>query len=1594
MEKALHQPDELTFEQLREENEVLKKSLAEERVKNEPSSSYNRIKYADDLKLLHELQVYQVEMEMQNEELRSSLFTQEELEIKHEDLFEFAPNGYFTLDLKGVILKVNLTGATLSGIERGLLVNNLFLNIVEYEYKEIYIQTFQNLLKTKERQICEVKIYRPKGHKLSLRLAMTITKNTDVVQILIAATDITYEKQREETQAFLLGYSWSKSGHNFFEELAEYLYKTLGVDYVCIDKLMENGEKAETVAIYFDGKFEDNVSYTLADTPCGKVSGKQVCCFANKVRDLFPKDEVLQEMVAESYAGITLWSSENKPIGLIAVIGRMPLVDISFTEQVLKQISIRAASELEHRQAEEALRESEERFSKAFNSSPMGFNIFHLSDGKSVISNEAYLSMIGYSKEEVIGHSTLDLNLLINPEDGEKWMTRLRGGSTIENLEIIIRKKSGEMVNLLMSLALIDIKGETLGLIQVVDITKRKKAEKKLAESEELFRTLAENIPQLCWMSDANGFIFWYNQRWYDYTGTTPKQMEGWGWKSVQHPDYIDNVTEKWTHALKIQEPWEDTFPLRCNDGEYGWFLSRAFPIHDENGKIIRWFGTNTNITELKKAEEKLTESEELFRALAENIPQLCWMSNADGWVFWYNQRWYDYTGTTLKQMDGWGWQSVLDPKILPTVLEAWNESITNGKPFDMEFPLLGKDGEFRSFLTKTSPIYDPNGVVIQWFGTNTDITELKKAEDLLRASEERYRSIFMESLSVMLILNPDTGRITNANQAAGDYYGFSIEELCSKKIFDINTLPKQEVISILQKSKNEGTNHLFLKHRLSNGDVRDVEVYTNPIEWNGKIVLFVIIHDITESRKLEEKLRESVYFFRESQRAGFIGSYKADFLTNSWESSEVMDQILGIDQNYYKDLKSFLDMIYPEDTMTMSELMTDVALSKGIEFNHEFRIIRKNDGETRWVHGLGKIRYDENQKAISLVGTIQDITKRKQHEESITESEQRLKFHFENSPLAVVEWDSDFMITQWSNEAEHIFGYTKEETIGKRIDTLKLIFEEDIPIVNQTMERLTIGIEQKVVSSNRDVTKTGEIIETVWYNSVLLDKAGKMISVISLVQDITLQKKAEEALFKLNEELETRVTERTAELQKSTDTIRLAEEKYRTVANFASNWEFWMDPKDVMLYCSPSCKRVTGYSASEFEQNSKLIYDIIHPEDIEFYRVHLNEESNSHHCNHEIQFRIIRKDGTVRWIGHFCQPIYDENHVFKGTRGSNKDITLRKKTEELLRDSNKKYNLLSENISDGIFICRDSRFEYVNKAVCDIFGYSNQELEGFELNKLVTSDYGAEFNLLLNYHSDSNQTRSIEVECNRNDSTKIFVEILFKYVTNDDVIYGVIQDITERKRLQRNILKAIIETEEKERSYFSKELHDGLGPLLSTIKLYLQWSQRPNNSKSIDEIINKAEDIIEEALTTVKEISNKLSPHLLTNYGLSPAIKSFVNKLQSTSTTNIEYVSNFDGRLDFESEASLYRVIIECINNSLKHASASHISINLNENDGVLNLTYTDNGIGFDVPETISNQKGLGLFNLQNRIKSIGGKFTMDSKPGEGVKYQFMINV
>jgi len=969
---------------------------------------------------------------------------------------------------------------------------------------------------------------------------------------------------------------------------------------------------------------------------------------------------------------------------------------------------------------------------------------------------------------------------------------------------------------------------------------------------------------------------------------------------------------------------------------------------------------------------------------------------------------------------------------------------------------------------------------------------------------------------------------------------------------------------------------------------------------------------DNTVINQLKDSLLECELLLKQSQKITKLGTYKFDISSGIWVGSEILDQIFGIDSEYSKTYDSWISIIHPDWRVNMNDYFTYEVLGNKTSFNKEYKIIRQNDHEERWVHGYGDLKYDEDNRQISMIGTIYDITERKQengllaafeHTDNIvtvkdldlriiavnqaflnatghtstksiigkTDSEvfgiapdsepvhtymedekkaQKLKpgeYILREEPLILPDGKTLTMLTRKYPIFDHegnllsTGNVSTDITVRKRAEDAlwlkNIIFDTSIAansitgldgIVNEINEAFLrhMGYQHKdevigkpmsyflkykdeadaIVATLKDTgqwegnytaeRKDGSTFIAHTLATVLQDKNGEIIGYQSSVNDITNLKQTEDALreneqmlltvlnhfpgvvfwknkqsiylgcnqafangagLKSSEEIIGKtdfdlpwgVTEalnyRSDDLEVmekgnpklhiietqhqidgrviwydtskiplrdpggqvigligvsnditsrklAEDALKESEKKYRTVADYTNDWEYWIDLNDNFLYCSPSCERITGYNTTEFIQNPKLLFNIIYSVDQKIFQSH-KQDHYVHHKSDELQFRIVRQDGEIRWIGHVCQPVYNESGNCIGFRGSNRDITERKKTEQNLKNSEQKYKLLSENITDGVFISRKGYLEYANKAMSHIFGYDEVELEGFKLTELITPHQRDEFEALISVDLATDQVNNVEMECIIKDHTTVFVEFYLNYVANEGAIYGAIHDITLKKRIQeRNIVKAIIQTEEKERVNFSKELHDGLGPLLLIIKLYLQWFIRTKSIKSRKEIIIKTEDILEEALATVKEISYKLSPHLLEYHGLTSAIQSFIRKVQDTNILKIDFQSNITQRIEMEVEVALYRAIIECVNNTIKFAEAQHIFIMLDYKKNHVQLQYRDDGKGFDMEKTLLEKEGLGLYNLQNRIQTIGGEIKLFSKPFEGVYYQIIV--
>jgi Signal transduction histidine kinase len=228
---------------------------------------------------------------------------------------------------------------------------------------------------------------------------------------------------------------------------------------------------------------------------------------------------------------------------------------------------------------------------------------------------------------------------------------------------------------------------------------------------------------------------------------------------------------------------------------------------------------------------------------------------------------------------------------------------------------------------------------------------------------------------------------------------------------------------------------------------------------------------------------------------------------------------------------------------------------------------------------------------------------------------------------------------------------------------------------------------------------------------------------------------------------------------------------------------------------------------------------------------------------------------------------------------------------------------------------------------------------------------------------------------------------IIFGVILIREIFYSVKRAETDRARTEKRVLNAIINTEENERRRFAKDLHDGLGPLLSTVKMSLSsLGDRISDSSGVI-ILNNTNHLVNEAINTIKDVSNNLSPHVLSNFGLASAISAFTTKINQTKAIEIDFKSNMENvRLENDKEVVIYRAVCELINNSIRHSGASRIEIELNKHEKIVTLQFYDNGRGFETLSlSLEDNKGMGLSNIETRVKTVEGVFILESTPGKG---------
>ena len=424
------------------------------------------------------------------------------------------------------------------------------------------------------------------------------------------------------------------------------------------------------------------------------------------------------------------------------------------------------------------------------------------------------------------------------------------------------------------------------------------------------------------------------------------------------------------------------------------------------------------------------------------------------------------------------------------------------------------------------------------------------------------------------------------------------------------------------------------------------------------------------------------------------------------------------------------------------------------------------------------------------------------------------------------------------------------------------------------------------------------------------------------------------------------------------------------------------------------SDQRMPEESGLEFLQRIHPIYpDIVKI----IFTAFVDSDTTIQAINQGGIFRFLKKPWDTN---EMKQALYSAITEFN-LKAENKKLLkeLKQKNDELevafsqISEKEKKFYSIFSNSNDGIVIIKNNRMLEANSAFLNFLDIESIDPSVDDINSYVTKKY---FHLIARLGEQLPKEGAFiqEVEIINKKNEKRYFQLNSKLIDfeNGEAILSMVRDTTELKQLDFKIMDAIVRTQEDAQTYYARELHDGLGPNLSTLKMYIEWISDSKNTMNKEIITQQAILGIDEAINMLKDIANNLSPHILKNFGLVNAIKTFAEKIQLAKGVEIIISSNLTSRLPENYEIHLYRILLECINNSIKHGNSKKIIIKFSKADNVFQILYCDNGKGFDVDKVKQEKKGMGLYNMINRVKLMSGDINIKSNLNIGTDIQIKI--
>ena len=822
----------------------------------------------------------------------------------------------------------------------------------------------------------------------------------------------------------------------------------------------------------------------------------------------------------------------------------------------------------------------------------------------------------------------------------------------------------------------------------VMDVTEARLADEKIRQSEAELRELIDAIPQQVYVFGPDWSPLFANLREREYTGLSLEETQSIdAVVKVIHPEDMPRLRAIRERALSEGASVEIGTRIRGKDGQYRWFLIRDNPLRDEQGRIIRWYGTRTDIEDRKRAEAKVRQSEAELRQLIDAIPQQVVVFGPDWRPVFANQRELEYTGLTLEEVRS----EVEAPKVLhpedrKKIVDERARANINGTWTEVEARVRRKDGQYRWFLIRFNPLRDEQGRILRWYGTRTEIEDRKRAEEELRESETRFRT-FVDHAADAFFVHDQDHKILDVNRQACENLGYTREELIGMHPLDFD--PDIDAAQLQRIRERLAAGEVFTfetRHRRKDGAVFPVEVRLRSF-WRGDRRLHLsLVRDITERKQAEEALRQSEESLRLTLEATQIGAFDWDVAHDVWYASPTYYTALGYEPREGPgDRAEWVERLHPDDRDRFKRLTHDILTGEIDRYEYEARL-RHADGSYRWaqVKALG-IEHDSNGKVSRLLGVRIDITERKQAEEDLRRSESYLADAQRLTHTGVWAGDRTSKPLYWSEEVFRIFGFDPQQGLPTGEQALERIHPEDF----DKFRRATINEKGYLESEYRLVLPDGTLKYVFGSAHPVLDRNGEIVEVVGVIVDITERKRAEEALRRA--------------------------EGYLVEAQRLTHTGAWAtDAVPEPLYWSEELFRLYGLDPQQGFPTHDQAVQRVHPEDRDryvqaFHRV-IHQKVNS-----DVEFRTVLPDGTIRYLYGLGHPVLNTNGDVVEVVGTTVDITERKRAEEALRESETLFRTFVDHAEDAFFMLdlEQGTIIDVNRCACESLGYTRQELIG-----------------------------------------------------------------------------------------------------------------------------------------------------------------------------------------------------------------------------------------------------------------------------------------